>query len=69
MKLLCPFLFTNKQTFSNRKKKICTGNVEREKKRIKSELPDLNWGPIGFYDKYPLQPTALPAELSSGIYF
>ncbi len=33
----------------------------------KSELPDLNWGPIGIYDKCPLQPTALPTELSSDI--
>ena len=38
---------------------------EKEKKRVKSELPDLNWGPIGFYDFDPLQPTALPTELSS----
>lgn len=30
-----------------------------------SELPDLNWGPIGYYET--LQPTALPAELSSDV--
>ena len=39
---------------------------EKEKK-TKSELPDLNWGPIGFYDISPLQPTALPTELSSDV--
>ena len=40
---------------------------EKRKKKEKSELPDLNWGPIGFYDMSPLQPTALPTELSSDV--
>ncbi len=39
----------------------------KKEKKEESELPDLNWGPIGIYDKYPLQPTALPTELSSDI--
>jgi hypothetical protein len=58
-------------TFNNQidflEKKICLDFVKLKERKKKSELPDLNWGPIGFYDKYPLQPTALPTELSSDI--